>query len=617
MRRRPSRSSRSINFLLTPSISYMFLFFLIPVFVLFIYSFWQTKNFEIVREFTWVNYTKVFTDGISLKLAFRSILTGLTISFITILISFPVAYGLTFNRKLKKFRDYFLFLILICLFSSYLIRVYAWRTILGDTGIINKALILIGFIDEPMGFLLYNRFAVIVSLVHILAPFAILPLFSSMQNINPELMDASRDLGASSVRTFFKVTVPLCKSGLISAFILTFILATGDYVIPALLGGRQGLMIGKVIADKFGILFDWNGGAALTFIVIILLFATILLVINSGKILMFFRNIFKRKPFAKTAAAAAGPAVSVPFQELEENFIKAEATAYPTGKKERLGDVWKEAGLPGAKRNIKKQNNFSKRFPFFQVHTVLFLIFMFLPPLIIILFSFNESRVPSLPFTGFSLKWYKDIFINPDFLDSLRNSLIVAGSTSVLAGILGTSSAFAFKRFDFRFKSIAHFLLVFPMSVPGLLLGISLLSFFVFTKINLSLFTVILGHLIFTIPFVFVNVSAALANFDVSIDEAARDLGAGTLRIFIKILFPIIKPAIIGGMLIAFALSFDEFIVTFFIIGGGQNTIPMVIFSMLRRGVSPTINAISSLLLITSFIMITIANKFTKIKVNL
>lgn len=580
-----SKKAKSLNMMLTPTVSFMVLFFIVPIIVLFIYSFWQTKNYEIVREFTWANYIKIFTDKISINLAFRSIGTGLLVSFITILLSFPVAYGLTFNPVLKKFKDYFLFLILICLFSSYLIRVYAWRTILGDTGIINKTLLIFGIIDQPMGFLLYNRFAVVISLVHILIPFSILPIFSAMQNINPELLDASRDLGSSSARTFFKITLPLCRRGLVSAFIFSFILSTGDYVIPALLGGKSGLMIGKVIADKFGILFDWNSGSALTFIVILLLFITIFIVINLGKLQIVINKIREIKN-RKTSTAV----------KFTEGFIDKKA---------------------GRSFLLPKFIQLLKKIPVFRIYTVIFLVFMFLPPVIIIIFSFNSSRVPTLPFTGFSLKWYRDIFTNPDFLNSLRNSLVIATATSVIAAILGTSCALAFKKFSFRFKNIANFLLVFPISVPGLLLGISLLSFLVLLKINLSLLTVIIGHLVFTIPFVFLNVQAALENFDKSIEDAARDLGAGSFRIFIKIIFPIIKSSIIGGMLIAFALSFDEFIVTFFIIGGGQNTIPMVIFSMLRRGVSPTINAISSLLLIASFLLITIANKFTKLKITI
>jgi spermidine/putrescine transport system permease protein len=258
-----------------------------------------------------------------------------------------------------------------------------------------------------------------------------------------------------------------------------------------------------------------------------------------------------------------------------------------------------------------------KKIPGFEIYTIIFLIYMFAPALIIIFFSFNAGRAPTLPVTGFTLNWYKTILTDSNFQLAIRNSLIIAVLVSIGAGIIGTAAAFAFKRFEFKFKNTAHYLLIFPITIPGLLLGISLLSFFVLLKIPLNLGTVILGHLVFTIPFVYLNVGASLENFNETIEEAARDLGANSFKVFLKITLPIIKSGIIGGMLIAFALSFDEFIVTFFIIGGGQNTVPMLIFSMLRRGIKPTINAISSLVLIASFIFISIANRVTRLKVRL
>ena len=577
---RPSRK-RTLTLLLGPPVGYMLLFFLIPVFVLFLYSFWQTENFEIVRTFTLANYFEVFTNNVNILLILKSIYIGLAVSAITILISFPAAYGLTFNKTLKRYKDYFLFLILIAMFSSYLIRVYAWRTILGNNGIINQALLLLGIVDEPLGFLLFSRFAVIISLVHILTPFTILPIFSALQNIDPSILQASRDLGANNVKTFFKVTLPLCRTGLVSGFLFSFILAAGDYLIPQLLGGAGGVMIGRVIADKFGAVFQWNLGAALTFITILLLFVTFFIVIYVFKLFGLTEKLGRKFNIRKVLA-----------NKYESNIGKFYKIFY-------------------------KISYTFKKIPFFQIYIILFLIFLFFPPIIIILFSFNASATPTFPFTGVTLKWYKIVLTDTNILLGLRNSIIVAIVTAILAGIFGTSAAFAFKRFSFKLKNILYTLLVFPVSVPGLILGISLLSFFVFAKVPLSLLTVILGHLVFTIPFVFLNVSSSLENFNPSIEEAAKDLGANGIGVFMKITLPVIKSGIIGGMLIAFALSFDEFLVTFFVIGGGQNTIPMVIFSMLRRGVNPTVNAISSLILIVSLIFITIANKFTKLKVEI
>jgi ABC-type spermidine/putrescine transport system permease subunit II len=566
-----------LSILLAPSVAYMFVIFVVPILVLFLYSFWMTKNYEIIPVFTLKNYAKVFSTRQNIIMILRSVYIGLMVSILTIVISFPVAYALTFNKRLKRFKDYFLFMILISMFSSYLIRVYAWRTILGDFGIINMLLIALGLIKEPLGFLLYTKFSVILALIHILTPFTMLPIFSSLQNINPDLLKASHDLGAGNFRTLFKTVVPNCRGGLSAAFIFSFILSAGDYVIPALLGGTRGLMIGKIIADKFGMLFDWNVGSAITFVLILIIFAVFFAMFILSRMLKAVEKIRitpgNRRPEDKD------------FEVKQYRFIQL-------------------------RHRINK-------FPYLEFYTVLFLIFMFLPPLIIIIFSFNKARVPSLPFTGFSLKWYREIIKDPNFVSAFRNSITVAFITAFFASVLGTSSAFAYSRFDFRLKKGVYFLLVFPITIPGLLLGISLLSFFTVIKMQLSLFTVVLGHLVFTIPFVFLNVNSSLENFDITIQDAARDLGANSIQIFTKILLPLIKSSIIGDSLIAFALSFDEFIVTFFIIGGGQNTIPMLIFSMLRRGIRPSINAVSSLVLVSSFILITVANKFSKVKVSI
>lgn len=178
-----------------------------------------------------------------------------------------MAYALVF--KVKKLRDFIIFLILISLFSNYLVKVYAWRTILGNSGLINSILINIGIIEEPLSVLLFSKFAVFIALLHILIPFIILPLYSSLLNIDPELLQAAQDLGANPLVSFMKITLPLSIPGIKTAFIFSFIIASGDYIIPQMLGGANGLMIGKVIADQFGITFNWCEGSALVFLLVL------------------------------------------------------------------------------------------------------------------------------------------------------------------------------------------------------------------------------------------------------------------------------------------------------------------------------------------------------------
>jgi spermidine/putrescine transport system permease protein len=186
-----------------------------------------------------------------------------------VLASYPVAFALTF--KYKRLQDFALYLILISLFSSYLVRVYAWKTILGTNGLINQILLSLRVIDQPVTFLLYSPTSVIITLVFILIPFTVLPVFSSLQNINPDLLEAARDLGANSPQRFFRVILPLSMPGIVSGFTFSFILAAGDYVTPQMVGGTSGLMIGRIVADQFGMIYDWPFGSALSYTTILLL----------------------------------------------------------------------------------------------------------------------------------------------------------------------------------------------------------------------------------------------------------------------------------------------------------------------------------------------------------
>jgi len=177
---------------------------------------------------------------------------------------------------------------LISLFSNYLVRVYAWKTILGNNGLINQFLMYIGLIKQPLEFLLYSSSAIIITLIYILIPFTILPIFSSLQNVSSDLIEAAKDLGANSAIAFYKVTLPLSMPGVITGFTFSFILSAGDYVTPQLVGGPTGLMIGKIIADQFGTVYNWPLGSALSYFMIFLM----ILIIN---ILIYVTRILKLK----------------------------------------------------------------------------------------------------------------------------------------------------------------------------------------------------------------------------------------------------------------------------------------------------------------------------------
>ncbi len=252
------------------------------------------------------------------------------------------------------------------------------------------------------------------------------------------------------------------------------------------------------------------------------------------------------------------------------------------------------------------------RISWLKIYSALVIIYLFFPIFIIFLFSFNSSPAVSFPIRGLSTRWYLEIVRSDIFLSALKNSLIVAVLTTLLCLSLGTLAALALTRYSFRYKSLIQPLYILPLSLPGLFVGIALLSYFISLNIQLSLGTVIIGHLIYTLPYFILVSSARLERFDRTLEEAGQDLGCTPWQTFWKVTFPIIAPSIIGAATIVFALSFDEFLITFFVIGS-ESTMPMLVWSMMRKSIDPRVNAISVVLMLASVILIYLLSRVVDI----
>ena len=229
--------------------------------------------------------------------------------------------------------------------------------------------------------------------------------------------------------------------------------------------------------------------------------------------------------------------------------------------------------------------------------------FLYLPIATLVLFSFNANNVTRLPLTGWTLEWYAKALSNSDLLTALWNSLIVAGATVIICLLIGVPTAFALDRFNFWGKSLFRRLVLLPITLPGIITGVSILSFLSTFKIPLSLWTVIVGHGTAFTAIVITSLFARLQRFDRRMEEASADAGARPWQTFVYITHPNIKTALIGSSLICFTLSFYEIPVTFFLTGR-DNTLPMYIWSVVRRGITPEINAIGTIIILTSIVII-------------
>ena len=253
-----------------------------------------------------------------------------------------------------------------------------------------------------------------------------------------------------------------------------------------------------------------------------------------------------------------------------------------------------------------------RRISFSTVYLALGLVIIYLPIALVILYSFNESKISSV-WGGFSLKWYRTLFADKAMFQALGNSLILGLSASLAAGVVGTLGAVGFDRVRPRSRRLIEYLTSLPLMTPEIILGMVFMAFFGMLGIPFGMGTLILSHTTFCIPYVFMLVQARLVGMDRSLAEAARDLGAGERQVFFTIPLPLLLPAIVSGMLLSFAMSLDDVIISLFVTGVNVNTLPIKVYTALKTGVTPEINALCTLLLAATLLLVGLSMLWSKI----
>lgn len=247
----------------------------------------------------------------------------------------------------------------------------------------------------------------------------------------------------------------------------------------------------------------------------------------------------------------------------------------------------------------------------------LVLIFLFLPIVVLVVYSFNGAD-NNIVFSGFTFKWYKILFSNRNLIEAFMNTILVACVSAIISTVVGTVSAVGLYRYNFKGKGLINALLYIPIVIPEIVLGISLLSMYTLMKLELGLFTLLIAHVTFSIPYVIVSVRSSLSS-NISIqEEASYDLGVSKFRTFWYVTLPNIMPGIISGASLAFTLSLDDVIVSYFTVGPGSNTLPQYIYSMIKTGITPDVNALSSLVLLVVVLVLSLSmiNDAKKIKLE-
>jgi spermidine/putrescine transport system permease protein len=252
-----------------PPLLWVTAFLLIPYLLMFCYSFWSVSASQtIVHSWTLANYGQLLRVSVYWQTLLRSMWIAARVTIFSLLLGYPLAYFLSFYAGKKK--DLLYQLVIIPLWVSYLVRAYAWKTILGSDGVLNTLLQCVHLTKHPLEFLLYSPFAVVLTLTHIYTPFAFLPIYASLEHVPRNLVEASHDLGATPAQTFWKVILPLSIPGVVAGATFAFVLSLGDFLAPLLLGGPSGIMISNIVVSLFGAAYNWPLGAAISFCMLLL-----------------------------------------------------------------------------------------------------------------------------------------------------------------------------------------------------------------------------------------------------------------------------------------------------------------------------------------------------------
>lgn len=245
-----------------------------------------------------------------------------------------------------------------------------------------------------------------------------------------------------------------------------------------------------------------------------------------------------------------------------------------------------------------------------NIFITLVMLFLFLPILILVIFSFNTSKL-NVVFTGFTFEWYLKLFENKNLLEAFRNTILIAVLSTAISTIIGTISAVGLRKYNFFGEKFIGKLIYIPIVIPEIVLGIALLSIFTLFKLKLGFWTVLLAHISFSVPFVITNVRSTLYSISPSIEEAAEDLGASKFETFWRVTLPLIKPGVISGAILAFTLSMDDVVISYFTAGPGTNTLPLYIYSNIKTGITPDVNALTTIMLVLTIIILVASAKIS------
>ncbi len=547
----PSRPRR-FRLINLPVWAWLTLIVLLPNLLLIGTSFLRIRNGFMTFEPSLANYQRLWDSAGFWALLFRTLKFSLLGSGIAALIAYPMAYFV--GRGVRRNKALLVTLVLVPLWISLLMRVFAWRLILGQSGLLNSFLVSSGVLDKPSEAFLYTSASVVLVFTYIAIPYIFISTLNAFEKLPQSLLEASEDSGASGLRTFLHVVWPLTRRSLAIGVSLAFLITVGDFVTPAMIGGVDGTTIGVMISSQFGMANNWPYGAAVA----------IVLMLCCGAIVGIIM--------------ALCPARGVLLGD--------------EGQRPAARDT------PGA-RTLRLAGSLG---------VTLTVLFLYAPILLMAVFSFNASSMQSFPMAGFSLRWYEELAGNQGLLVAAQRSLLVAFMVVTFSTIVGTSFALILHYGKIAGARFCEFTIGLPIATPGVVLGIVMVLGTEWLKIPSGVVRTTVGQSSFVLPVVMMLVLSRLRRLDPSLLEASLDLGADKIRSFVFVLFPLIRGAVVGGALLGLTLSADDVMVTLFL-AGPQQTLPIWVFNQMRFGFTPAVNAVFALLAVACLAIVIVATR--------
>ncbi len=533
-------------------------------------------------EWSLDHYIRLFTSPVYAQVLATTFKVAIYTTIFTLLVSYPLAYIIA--RMPERRRNMLMFAVMLSFWASFLIRTFGWMVILNRNGLLSQIMMWLGITSEPVG-MLYTSTAVIIGMTHAMVPLCIMTMLPVMQSIDENLSKAGWVMGGKPGSVFWRVYFPLSVPGVTAAALLVFITSLGFFIVPAFLGGRLDTMLTQLIIDQVQEYLNWPFAGALS---LLLLVAALLVFWIYDYLIGLSALAGAADPNATSRLGNAGARVS-------QGFFAVMA---------RISDAIYSAVAAIAGRGMPVVGSVTR-----WGVVALTLAFLLLPVLIMIPVSFTESSRMAWPPEGFSLKWYEAIFSSQIWTQAAVRSLIVAVASATLALLIGTPAAFAIARQNLPAKTLLLAIILSPLIMPRIVIAVAL--FYLYAQIGMvgTYAGLILGHTILAVPYVVITVIAVQKQYDPRYDQAAWSLGARPAQTLRRVTLPLIRGGLLSAFLFAMITSFDELTIALFVTGGLTTTLPKQMWDDAINVATPSLAALSTLLLIFVAIMTLIGQR--------